>query len=326
MPSRGRQTIAALTVALSTALLAAPCAAQLVVVQPGYVKAPFVRVYSNPDGSSYVRAPFVGVYTPPHHRVLGPTPEELAEADWWMLRRVVRKAAAQLDAELHQFPTGDVWRRNFQTAEIPHLVADVEGTPTEEERQIVAQLAAIYETGLKTPDLRAVTRLDNYRVLHAALRELALPAEPRLRRQLTTSARFLHRSLDHLRNGESWQRYLALPETLFALQEAVGDAVLQPEPSDVAALAKVRDRFEMVRQTPEYRGVARLTAFKITQQQLNDYVALLGGAPPALEQPPQGNPAQQNPAQQNPALEGPANGKAEELQTPVEALPAPRRE
>ena len=34
---------------------AGPAAGQLVVVQPGYVQAPFVRVFTNPDGSSYVR-------------------------------------------------------------------------------------------------------------------------------------------------------------------------------------------------------------------------------------------------------------------------------
>jgi hypothetical protein len=306
-----RLAVAVFAVALATLLVASPCAAQLVVVQPGYVKAPFVRVFKNPDGSSYVRAPFVSVYSPPKYRALGPTPEELAEVDWWTLRRVVRRAAAQLDAELHQFPTGDVWRRNFKTAEIPDLVADVEGPPSEEERQVAAQLAAAYETGLQTPDLRAVTRLDNYRVLHAALKELALPAEPRLRRQLIASARYLDRSLGDLRNGESWQRYLALPETLFALQEAVGDAVLQPEPDDVAALAKVRDRFETTRHTPEFRGVARLPDFNITHERLRAYLDVLGGAPPA----PQG-----------PALQAPGNNQPEELKTPVESLPAPRRQ
>jgi hypothetical protein len=307
-PAR-RSAVAVLAVMVTMLLLASPCAAQLVVVQPGYVKAPFVRVYTHPDGSSYVRAPFVEVYSPPKYHVLGPTPEELAEVDWWTLRRVVRRAAAQLDAELHQFPTGDVWRRNFKTAEIPHLVADVEGPPTEEERQVVAKLAGIYETGLKTPDLRAVTRLDNYRVLHAALVELAIPAEPRLRRQLINSARYLDRSLGRLRNGESWRRYLALPETLFALQEAVGDAVLQPEPDDIAALAKVRDHFEITRQTPEYHGVARLPDFKTTHERLREYLDVLGGAPPA---------------QPGPARKAPANDKPEQSKPRVESLPAPR--
>ncbi len=44
--------------------------AQLVQVGPGYVRAPFVRVYSYPDGSSYVRAPFVSIYSPPRFYVL----------------------------------------------------------------------------------------------------------------------------------------------------------------------------------------------------------------------------------------------------------------
>ena len=38
--------------------------AQVVRVGPGYVKAPFVRVHRNPDGSTYVRAPFTEVQRP----------------------------------------------------------------------------------------------------------------------------------------------------------------------------------------------------------------------------------------------------------------------
>lgn len=319
-----RRRAGPLAAALMTTLLAAPCAAQLVVVQPGYVKAPFVRVLTNPDGSSYVRAPFVEVYSPPHHHVLGPTAEELAEADWWTLRRVVRQAAAQLDAELSQFPTGDVWRRNFRTREIPHLVADVEGPPGEEEHRRVAELSAVYQTGAESPDLRAVTHLDNYRVLHAALKELALPAEPRLRHQLTTSARFLDRALGELRNGASWQRYLALPEALFALDDAVGVGELQPAAADIEALVKIRDRFDAVRNTPEYRGVARLADFKTTHRRLIDYVALLGGETAegegALQKPPGGRkPGQAKPDGLQPRLVPPQNGKPE-----VESLPAPR--
>jgi hypothetical protein len=38
--------------------------AQLIRVEPGYVKAPFVRVYRTPDGGRRVRAPFTDVYSP----------------------------------------------------------------------------------------------------------------------------------------------------------------------------------------------------------------------------------------------------------------------
>src|SRR5438552_1812968 len=61
-------------VAILLHFLIATGEAQLVQVGPGFVKAPFVRVYWCPDGSSYVRAPFVEVFSPSyrHHGWAGP--------------------------------------------------------------------------------------------------------------------------------------------------------------------------------------------------------------------------------------------------------------
>ncbi len=42
----------------------------MVQVRPGYVKAPFVEVFTHPDGSSHVRAPFVSIHSPPRRYVL----------------------------------------------------------------------------------------------------------------------------------------------------------------------------------------------------------------------------------------------------------------
>lgn len=262
---------ARIAAAVVAALLCTPCAAQLVVVQPGYVKAPFVRVYTNPDGSSYVRAPFVGVYSPPQYPPLGPTAEELADADWYALRRVARHAGSMLDAELRQFPTGDVWRSHFQTRELPQLVrGDVESPPSAEEQAKLAELAAVYDTAEQSADLRAIVGLDSFRVLNAALRELATPAMPRMRRQLARSSRRLDRALTRLNTGESWQKYLALPETLVA-PPPKEDEPPRP-PLDLDELAKIRDRYESVNQNENYRGVARLPAFQTTRQLLAQYV------------------------------------------------------
>jgi hypothetical protein len=267
---------------LGLVVLVESAAAQLVVVQPGYVKAPFVRVYTNPDGSSYVRAPFVGVYSPPkyHHRIV-PTPEELAELDWWMLRRVVHESAARLDATLSRFPTGDVWRRHFQTRELAGMQASQsEGAPTAEERAKLGELVAIYDAGAASADLRDVARLTDYHVLHGALRELSLPPEPRLRRQLATSARFFNRALDDIRTGESWQRYLALPESVFAGEVAE---------EDKAALVKLRERFKAVNANETYRGIARLPDFQATRERLARYLELSATSlakPPTAEELP----------------------------------------
>ena len=77
--------------------------AQLVQVGPGYVKAPFVRVFWNYDGSSYVRAPFVSVHSPGYHWAYVPTSERL--------RRDLIASAAELNHSLARFKTGDAWQK-----------------------------------------------------------------------------------------------------------------------------------------------------------------------------------------------------------------------
>jgi hypothetical protein len=284
-----------LPTAVVALVLAALCcgraAAQLVIVQPGFVKAPFVRVYTAPDGSSFVRAPFVGIYSPgpihhfhhyhEHfgHQHFGPTPQELAEFDAWTLRRVTREAAGRLDAQLSRFPTGDVWRRHFQTRELAALpfearsAAQGGGAAVEDDRGRISAMLATYDAAASSVDLRDVAGLDSFRVLHAALRELALPPEPRLRRQLAASARYLDRALGGLRTGESWQRYLALPEGVFAAGKSLDPAELAALP-DAESLAKVHQRFESVNSKDEYRGLTRMSDFQQTRRRLAQYVEL----------------------------------------------------
>lgn len=278
---------------------ATPAAGQLVVVQPGYVKAPFVRVFTNPDGSSYIRAPFVEVYSPPHyHHHAAPTPDELAEYDWWMLRRVAREAAARLDNALSRFPTGDVWRRHFQTHDLANLdTPHAEGAPTPKDQAKFTAWLVIYDAGAKSADLRAVANLTDYHVLHAALRELALPPETRQRSQLATSARLLDRALEEFRTGDTWRKYLAMPEGVF-VDEATQKDAAAPQ-VDSAALVKLRERYESVNENESYRGIARLPEFQTTRQRLARYLDLTTAdsmAPPTSteelpvpRQPKQGN-------------------------------------
>jgi hypothetical protein len=269
---------------LLLAALAGPAAGQLVVVQPGYVKAPFVRVFTNPDGSSYVRAPFVEVYSPPHfHHHAAPTPDELAEYDWWMLRRVAREAASRLDNSLSQFPTGDVWRRHFQTRELAQLdTPHSESVPTPEDQARFSAWLAIYNAGAESDDLRAVTQLTDYRVLHTALRELALPPATRQRGQLATSARLLDRALEDFRTGDTWRKYLALPEGVFAAERSAEGAADPQQVVDAAALLKLRERFDTVNENEAYRGIARLPEFQTTRQRLARYLELSSVAPEAV--------------------------------------------
>src|SRR5690242_4020923 len=101
-----RPFLRVVVLAICALVLPATGQAQLVQVGPGFVKAPFVRVYWCPDGSTRVRAPFVDVVSPGFRRVSwvpnnsSATPNDLSEMDWRELRASLHRLAANLDAEL----------------------------------------------------------------------------------------------------------------------------------------------------------------------------------------------------------------------------------
>ena len=107
--------------------------AQMVQVRPGYVRAPFVRVYRDPFGGTHVRAPFVDVYRPgfsrrrvyapgeviggPDAGYRGTVPYSVQTDEMIPLEGTARQqlyaAAAALDRSLGRFETAASWRRYF---------------------------------------------------------------------------------------------------------------------------------------------------------------------------------------------------------------------
>jgi hypothetical protein len=267
-------------VAILLHFLGATGKAQLVQVRPGYVKAPFVRVYSYPDGSSYVRAPFVGVFSPGHRRhgyarPAMPTAEDLAEMNWRELRVSIRNLAAYLDGQLDTFTTGDLWKVHLKTAEIRAMVHDDDGPPAEDTHTQLDGVLRTYEATKDNPKSSRMASLESFQALHAALVEFSAPPEERLRHQLSVAATDLHHSLEGLRTGSDWQKYLAFPEGIVASKD--------DEPTEAAPnpeeLAKVLQRFDTVSQEDQYRFLARLPAFRPTHDRLAAYVALLKDTP-----------------------------------------------
>jgi hypothetical protein len=88
--------------------------AQIVQVSPGYVRAPFVRVYTGPGGTQ-VRAPFVDVQAPGYRgrrfveQPAVPSAGDLAQLDWANLRLAIRELSIYLDSQLSTLTTGDTW-------------------------------------------------------------------------------------------------------------------------------------------------------------------------------------------------------------------------
>ncbi|MBI3840163.1 MAG: hypothetical protein HY288_19750 [Planctomycetia bacterium] len=264
--------------------------AQLVQVGPGFVKAPFVRVYRYPDGGSYVRAPFVSVSTPGYrmgrwaYRL--PASTDFLQMDWRMLSQTVLEWSARLDADLDYFPSGKTWRSQLKTAEIAALVPkDRDAPPAADVRQQLQEILEIHRAASNSPELSRIANLPSFQILQLALAEYVTPSEQRSRRQLFFAAGELNRSLERFTTGGGWQQYLALSPGLVLSD----DKALETEPvvsSD--EFAQVLARFNSVSQNTDYRVISALPAFEATHERLAAY---LGRSPTPSLNPPEELPA-----------------------------------
>lgn len=174
--------------------------AQLVQVGPGYVKAPFVRVYRTPYGTS-VRAPFTRVdggtptfgrhhYQPPYAEThanvqsrSGNYVEDVAELSLLeRQRRLVAKSAWRLERDLAGFRSGSHWQSVLQLpSEFRHG-----NLPAESGEQVQPDPAAVqsaldnFDQVASERQSRKIAQLNSFRSTHRLLREyvslLSLPS------------------------------------------------------------------------------------------------------------------------------------------------------
>ena len=168
--------------------------AQLVEVGPGYVKAPFVRVYRTPNGTS-VRAPFTHVESgaPAYGRQLrqGPYADPYgdpqaggydnvdAAADISLMerqRRLVAVSAWRLDRDLLRFRTGSHWQAflrlppNLLNA---HRIAG-RGVMVQSDPVAVQAVLNNFDAVASNDQYRKITQLSSFRSTHRLLREYVL--------------------------------------------------------------------------------------------------------------------------------------------------------
>lgn len=275
------------TLAIGLHSLSAVALGQLVQVGPGYVKAPFVRVYSDPGnggrGGAYVRAPFVEVYgNGPRGRFarqpVPPTPEELSQYDWRSLRTTIRELSKYLDSQLSTLATGDQWKAHLKTAEIRDLVRDENAPPSDHVLAQLPRILASFESTRENPEYRTISGLDGFRSLNDALIEFAAPPDLRLRKQLYFAVADLNQSLESMRAEAAWQRVLALPEGLALAPDAVPQSATTVETSDVA---KALAHYESIARNGQYRSIAAIPAFRAIQDRLGEYLAASRSPTPA---------------------------------------------
>ena len=174
--------------------------AQLVQIGPGYVKAPFVRVYRTPNGTS-VRAPFTHVESgaPAYDRQLrqGPYADPYgdpqgggyakgdATADISLMerqRRLLVGSAQRLDRDLLRFRTGNHWQTFLRLP--PELLKAhrIAGRGVMVQPDPVAVQAALNNFDLiaSNDQYRMIAQLSSFHSTHRLLREyvwlLSLPS------------------------------------------------------------------------------------------------------------------------------------------------------
>lgn len=271
--------------------------AQAVEVAPGYVRAPFVRVYRTPDGRTHVRAPFVNVESElpnfldgpvadgpvapiqqPPGPSLQPTREptaahiDVTEMNEQTLKQTVQIGESELERQLSGYPQGARWKQHLHVGRISQLeFTNRNQRATDQERVYLQQILDRYDRSSTNPAFRPVTRLAGFTTVHAALAELLLPPQERQRGQLAMAAVRLDESLARIQNGEHWSAYLRLPSQVFA------PVVIGQNERLAEELASVLDRFDSVQRQPQYRTIVNLSAFQITHRRLASYIDLLDG-------------------------------------------------
>jgi hypothetical protein len=255
---------------------------------------------SNSDGRYYVDPRGRNVRIDPGM----PVGQQMLEFDHRALRNVGRTAAADFDGWLSQVPAGEVWRNHFELPALHETFASNRGTaPTVEERDSTRRIVGVFDEALRRTDLRSITSRNSFRTLHAVVQEFASPPEQRLLRQLSSSARVLHRSLGAFGTGATWQRYLAMPDRIVAAADRLPGQEIDREQFNQEELSKIVERYERVARSPEYRGIAALPEFQTTHERLLEFVDVLGGTaasttaaepeeltPPTPPPPPNSNP------------------------------------
>jgi hypothetical protein len=283
--------------------------AQAVQVAPGYVRAPFVRVYRTPDGGTHVRAPFTDIYTndrdddddwddddrwrmrrrAPYDQPTRATrplaPQQLSVLDWNALRGALAQAVANFERDLSRMPTGEHWRLRFRTEELAsYAQIPNDGPPSDDVLNALYDTLDIFADAQADPQLNAITRMRSFGDVQAVIAEYVSPPDSRLRLQLQGSSLALQAALGRFNTGDGWKRHLTLPDVIYVRGDAATAGDIYPSDEDLEQLHTALDHFDAVRQDARYAMISDLPAFVSTHALVGQYLAMYeapADAPPA---------------------------------------------
>lgn len=269
-----------LPIALSVLLLSQAAMAQLVQVGPGYVRAPFVRVYSYVDGSTYVRAPFVSVqtaprrfmpryaYAAPSYSVASPSTIDSRPAS----RKLALEKLKLLDRNLDES-----WRDYLHVDALEQILGEGDDNFLDDKQiEQLKDMLSNYQATINSPQVRHVSNAAGFRGLFAVLQELTINPNERALKDLVAAKRQLDGQLSRLSASSSWTAHLHLP---IVSRSDKGDGPLPPgdNADDIAGLETALARYDQIVDDPEYRSVVKLPGFQRTRTKLTEYLQLVRG-------------------------------------------------
>jgi len=147
----------------------------------------------------------------------------------------------------------------------------------------LAKIADRFEEVAEKPEYEKIVSIRGFQTLRRGLYEYTLPPTERQAHVLSARLPVLIAALERLRGGAAWKEFLRLEELDQLLDS---DDELQSE--DVDKLAEILQRFEKIRQDPQYAVVARTRGFEVTYEALKALVeSLEGESVGSLPPPPQ---------------------------------------
>lgn len=200
-----------------------------------------------------------------------PTAGQVARLTDEQLRMMIAVSLDSYSKDLEGFNTGDGWKKHFQLAELKeHVTSSQTGVPDATTRALVANISQKFDAAAKDSTYEVITKPWAFQTLLVALKEYSLPTVERQGHMLIAKAQTLKRSLDNISTGAGWIAYLEMNDLEKLLGEPSGDNVDLNK-----KLEKILERFDDVKENPQYKAIAELQGFDVTQTALQQYIHTL---------------------------------------------------
>jgi hypothetical protein len=200
-----------------------------------------------------------------------PTAGQVSRLTDDQLRMMITVALDDYNQYLDGLSTGAGWKRHFQLAALKaHVTSLPAGALDAATRALVSDISEKLDAAAKNPAYEIITQPWSFQTLQVALKEYALPALERQAHTLYAKSLTLKRSLDNVSTGGGWKAYLKLDELEQLLSQSP-----QNSGEVYVKLEKILERFDEVQAKPEYKAVADLPGFAVSQAGLQQYINAL---------------------------------------------------